>query len=244
MDNYKHFISLGYFCSIALELERMGLRSCSSPFDWCISEWSGVEKAITTHFENFLNYDNLYQSKKEHMYYMDAEYGITFFHDFNKYKSLEDQLPSVQNKYQKRIDRFFENIKEPTLFVRYISNEKNNNEINYLEKNYDRVLSILKNFNEDNDIIFIANDEVISDKLKIYSVKPDENDLVARRPLDKNEELKNLLDNIGFCERQNNYKRYIQKQKKENRVFKKYKKKIIRQLRKTFCKPYLHSKQF
>lgn len=41
MKKYENFISLGYFCSVALELQRLGLRSCSSPFDWCISEWSG-----------------------------------------------------------------------------------------------------------------------------------------------------------------------------------------------------------
>lgn len=27
MKEYKNFISLGYFCSVALELERIGLRS-------------------------------------------------------------------------------------------------------------------------------------------------------------------------------------------------------------------------
>ena len=60
MKKYKHFISLGYFCSVALELERIGLRNCSSPFDWCITEWKGLEKALTTRFQNFLKYENLY----------------------------------------------------------------------------------------------------------------------------------------------------------------------------------------
>ena len=38
---YKHFISLGYFCSVAMELERFGLRSESGPFDWVISDMRG-----------------------------------------------------------------------------------------------------------------------------------------------------------------------------------------------------------
>ena len=62
MKEYKHFISLGYFCSVALELERIGLRSASSPFDWCISNYKGVMKAIENRFEDFLNYDYLSQS--------------------------------------------------------------------------------------------------------------------------------------------------------------------------------------
>lgn len=50
-----HYISLGYFCSIAMELERLGLRSESSPFDWLISDFEGVIHAIENHFEDFLN---------------------------------------------------------------------------------------------------------------------------------------------------------------------------------------------
>lgn len=39
--NYKHVISLGFFCSVALELERKGLRDASYPFDWLISDFQG-----------------------------------------------------------------------------------------------------------------------------------------------------------------------------------------------------------
>lgn len=70
MKQYKHFISLGYFCSVALELERIGLRSSSSPFDWCISSYEGVIDAIENHFEGFLDYDCLLQSDtvREHYF--------------------------------------------------------------------------------------------------------------------------------------------------------------------------------
>ncbi len=246
MKKYKHFISLGYFCSVALELERIGLRNCSSPFDWCITEWKGVEKALTTRFQNFLKYENLYQNKMELSHYKDMEYGMAFFHDFNQYVPLKEQLPSVYEKYKKRIERFFQNIKEPTLFIRYISNEKGFEEIDYLEQNYDKILGLLKSFHQDNDIIFIANNEVVSkcEKIKIYFVSSDEGDVVARKPLEKNRELDLFLRRIEYDGRQRNVERYMEKQKKENFIFTKYRKKVKKQLQKIFCKPYIHKKQY
>lgn len=39
MRKFKHYISLGFFCAPAMELEKRGLRNESLPFDWLISEW-------------------------------------------------------------------------------------------------------------------------------------------------------------------------------------------------------------
>lgn len=244
MKTYKHFISLGYFCSTALELEKIGLRSCSSPFDWCLSDWGGVEKAIETHFENFLEYNNLYQDKKDPSHYKDMEYGIAFFHDFNKYKPLKEQLPFVREKYNRRIDRFYKNIAEPTLFIRYISNEHGREELDYIEENYNRIINLLKSFNKDNDIIFIANSELKSTIIKIYSVEKDENDIVARWPLEKNEELYSFLAGIGYEDKQKNYERFLQKKKREDRISCKIRKKGRNLLRSIFYREYIHDKQY
>ena len=43
MASYKHIISLGWFGSIAEELERLGLRSAIYPFDWILSDWETVK---------------------------------------------------------------------------------------------------------------------------------------------------------------------------------------------------------
>ena len=58
---FENVISLGFYCEVAKELERIGLRSASYPFDWLISSWSGVEKMIDNNFDGFLNYDDLQQ---------------------------------------------------------------------------------------------------------------------------------------------------------------------------------------
>ena len=50
-SNYSNFISLGYFCGVAEDLERIGLRSFSSPFDWLITDFKGVIKLIENRFK-------------------------------------------------------------------------------------------------------------------------------------------------------------------------------------------------
>ena len=72
-------ISLGYFCSVALELERIGLRSASYPFDWTISDFEGVIDAIENNFIHFLDYEYLYQNKEIHSHYRNKKYRISFF---------------------------------------------------------------------------------------------------------------------------------------------------------------------
>ncbi len=41
ITKFEHVISLGFFCSPALELKKLGFRDASYPFDWVISEWGG-----------------------------------------------------------------------------------------------------------------------------------------------------------------------------------------------------------
>ena len=122
MEKYKNIISLGMFCSVAMELERKGLRTASYPFDWVISEsFEKVLFLVKNDFSDFLTYDKLYQERNPAHYY-NAKADIHFFHDFTPYCPLEKQMDVVEKKYKRRIERFYKDIKEPTLFVRYCSN--------------------------------------------------------------------------------------------------------------------------
>lgn len=193
-------ISLGYFCSVALELERIGLRSASYPFDWTISDFEGVIDAIENNFIHFLDYEYLYQNKEIHSHYRNKKYRISFFHDFDQYRSLYSQLPEVRKKYDRRINRFYSSITKPTLFIRYIDATKDENgksvELSYIENNYKKIIKLLKSYNSNNDIVFIANSKVESDAIKIYHVDPDENDTVSRKPLEQNAELLSFLNQL------------------------------------------------
>ena len=219
MINYTNYISLGYFCSVAEELEKRGLRSASYPFDWTISDFEGVINAIKNNFSQFLDYEYLYQNSKNHSHYRDKLYKISFFHDFNKYKALSTQLKEVTNKYSRRIDRFYSSIKEPTLFIRYISDETKDNsgksvELKYIEENYETIIQLLKSFNPDNNIVFIANSNVKSELITIYNVEPDPNDVVARKPFEKNNEFLSFINQFQFESKEQNIIRYNNKIKK------------------------------
>lgn len=249
MKKYDNFISLGYFCSVALELERFGLRRTSSPFDWCISDLEGIILAIDSNFEDFLKYTNLSQNKDSHGVYRDDKYNISFFHDFDKYLPLQKQISKVQEKYNRRIIRFYEIVTKPTLFVRYISDEQLNSqgksiELDYIENNYDEIIGLFKSFNSDNDIIFIANSSVSSEKIRIYSVEPDENDVVARKPVDKNESLFSLFNQLECVGKDSNILRYEKKEKNRKNIINLNCKKIQSRLKEVLLKEYIHSKQY
>ena len=56
MGRYNYIVSLGYFCSPAMEFERIDKRQFSLPFDWLITpKISDVIDLINNGFEDFLN---------------------------------------------------------------------------------------------------------------------------------------------------------------------------------------------
>lgn len=183
-------ISLGYFCSVALELQREGMRDASYPFDWVISDWFGVQKLIKNHFDGFLDYDKLYQDKQYPQYYSNTTYGISFYHDFSPYIPLAEQLNFVKNKYERRIERFYQDIGQPTLFLRYIATQAERDDIICSENEFE---ILLKSYNKENRILFIINDDLSSPELQAFAVKKDENDRVARQFLEKNRKLLKYL---------------------------------------------------
>ena len=101
-----NYVSLGFICAIARDLEKLGLRNSSMPFDWCVTDFKGIIKAINNNFENYLTYDRLLQEKNCLKHYKNIDYDVQFYHDFNRFESLDKQLPSVKAKYDRRIKRF------------------------------------------------------------------------------------------------------------------------------------------
>lgn len=242
----QHYISLGYFCSVASELECLGLRNESSPFDWLISDFEGVIKAIQNNFDNFLDYDYLLQNRQNHSFYLNTKYSVQFYHDFSPYIPLNEQLSLVKEKYCRRIKRFYESISEPTLFVRYISDEQLVNgfskELLWIEENYEDIIALLKSFNEDNEILFIANEGLQSSKFEIYHVKKDKNDVVNRKPIVSTPFLMERFNSFEFANRKENLLRY-KKKKMTGMVFK-IKKKIVSFFQKIFMREYTHENQY
>ncbi|MCX5773273.1 MAG: DUF1796 family putative cysteine peptidase [Fusobacteria bacterium] len=191
---YENIISLGYFCSPASEIKRLNMRKASYPFDWLICEFEFIMALIenAANFEEILKEQNLYQFKDNLNVYCTERKEIIFFHEFTYMDRLKKQLPKVIEKYNRRFIRFYEDILNPTLFIRYI---KDYEELKYIEKNYMHILGIVKKFNVNSQLIFVANNGIISKKLDIFNVEKDSGDCVAREFLEKNSELKEKILN-------------------------------------------------
>ena len=248
-NSYKNFISLGYFCEVAGELEKYGLRNASSPFDWMISDFEGVISCIKNEFKDFLNPTYLSQSCNDRSHYKNTKYNFYFFHDFDKYKPLQKQLKKVTEKYKRRSERFLKNIKSETLFVRYISDEiKNENgksiELLWIEENFNYIQDVIKGFNKNNEIMFIGNDGITSDKIQVFNISPDKNDKVSRKWISKNPYLNALFSNYDFPQKEKNLLRYQRKLQKRNNLLLRANRKLCRILKKIFLKEYIHSMQY
>lgn len=203
---YSHVISLGFFCGVALEIERQGLRDGSYPFDWCISkDWMGLEKAIMTNYKDFLSYECMSQSISDPNNYKN-EYNVQFFHDFTKFNTLKEQLPDIKSKYRRRIDKFYTNIKEPTLFIRYINDDNGKDEIEYWNNNSQHLENFLKTYNSNNKIVFIANSELANNyrNIEVYYAEKEEHSTIAKQPLILNRSIQKLFEQIEYDEEQKN----------------------------------------
>ncbi len=209
----------------------MGLRQFSLPFDWLITEnFSVVLDLIDNQFKDFLKYENMFQEyDKSPAWYMNLPLGIHFYHDFSAEYSLAFQMNKVREKYQRRIARFYEKIKEPTLFVRYCYSAE---EVSWIDDNYDEISLRLKRYNEQNDIIFIINAPLaMKNEIKFFVVEKDFGDTVARRFFEKAPQIYDCVtQNYTPSNVQRNLKRVARKNgvsKKIKNLFKKFKRKLF-----------------
>lgn len=211
--DYKNYISLGYFCNVASDLEELGLRNSSSPFDWNISIFEGVIKALNNEFANFMDYNTLVQSEKYRQHYCDPNYKIWFFHDFNKYQPLIKQYDAVKAKYDRRIDRFLNNITKPTLFFRYVCNEPGFiNESKWIEQNQSFINDVVKSFNSKNKIIYIGDEDTNLHNIEIFNVNKDKGDVVSRHPIINNIKLRKIVEQENISGKKYNIERFRKKE--------------------------------
>jgi len=123
-NTYDFVFSLGYACNCASNLSACLLREYSYPFDWVTG--ANFEERI----EILLNDFNCYFEKEElefgdqpshiqeqtsHIFYRNRKNGIIFMHDFPQNESslnLDNIYSSIREKYDKRINRLLNILKE------------------------------------------------------------------------------------------------------------------------------------
>lgn len=143
-------IPLGSTCSIAYQLRSLGLRNYAYPFDWVrINNLGLVTKLLETNFEDFLKQNDFSLKKVSNEFdvngkmlsYIYENKFCKFYHDFGT-NITEDTFNIFSIKYQRRIDRLINIIKESKnlLFIREEIGNLSQNKIN-------KFLNLIKKIN-------------------------------------------------------------------------------------------------
>jgi len=149
-EPYSNCISLGWFCGTASSLSKLGLRSNSSPFDWCFSSYWAVLKQIENNFQDFMKKENLEIEKDNKRIFRDKKYGFYCNHDIKD--DLDAEYNDIYKRYCRRVDAFRKAIVLPTVFFRCIRDQE---EVGYINANWDYAEKLLKSFNTENRIIYL-----------------------------------------------------------------------------------------
>ena len=127
MKNKKFDVvySLGFGCGMARLLKRLGLRMTSGPFDWIVGpNFEYRIELILNDFKDFFNKDDLvlYDDKSNEFRpedpnrhtdtYSNKVNGFIHPHDFMEGDDFETTYPIVLDKYNRRIERFYEYLKD------------------------------------------------------------------------------------------------------------------------------------
>jgi len=114
-------ISLGGTCGPALNLRDLKIRTEAYPFDWLVSPFESLYRALTDDFELFLINIQVAPHKNgvidHYGFHFTHDWPTILDHDFDPlttdfigcstlYPEWEMALPSVRKKYQRRIKRF------------------------------------------------------------------------------------------------------------------------------------------
>ena len=119
-SKYNIIYSIGCDCATASYMNSVGIRSYSGPFDWLThADFETRFNFMINDFKDFLNKSDLrpmpkptqFPADKNNDYYENTRTGFYFWHDFPADKPFEDAFPEVKQKYERRINRFYEKIK-------------------------------------------------------------------------------------------------------------------------------------
>ncbi len=238
-EHYEHIISLGSFCSPALELERLGFRDGSYPFDWILSHtFKKVLDLIDTSFKEAFVPNQLYQRRDARQIYENKLFDLIFVHDFSGYESFDRQYKNFNEKYQRRIKRFYDSIIEPTLFIRYIETKA---ELSWICSEQMNILFFLKTFNKLNEILYITNYDTAKNEriqnIPILIVEKDKNDTVARRFFEQGEEVVEFLHQHYSIDARKRNLEYFKEKRIRKRCLQ-----LIKKLYGIIKKEYVHDK--
>ncbi len=133
------YIPIGSSCSVAKQLQNHGKRDVAFPLDWVrVDNFANVVKLFRTGFSNFtsvmtrgvdadkfpyLETDNFDINAEKKTIIVKNGCGVTFYHDFHSDVCFEDQLIIVKEKYDRRIERLLDTLKNTDNKVCFVRDE-------------------------------------------------------------------------------------------------------------------------
>lgn len=132
------------------------------------------------------------------------------------------------------------------MFFRY---SENNEEMIELASRYDEFMGLLKQYNQENELVIIYHDDIdeaIAEKVpNSYRVYKDEGDVVTHHPLIQNNILFDLLNTADFSLREKNLIFEKEKREAKQNLPKELGTRLKRKLIKMgVIKPYIHYKLY
>lgn len=194
---FDNCASLGWFCGTASSLSKLGLRSFSGPFDWYFSnDYSSVISLVENGFQDFMNRENLKPSDVDLQWFMDEKYDFFYLHDNDDRDIWDVAYPKIYEKYKRRADKFLEVISKPTCLFR---NVKSNEEIDYINQNYEFINDVFKSYNSENVVTYVLMHDLKDLDAHCVQFKLD----ITDRP-DKEETMRLMFDHskelLDYCD--------------------------------------------
>lgn len=119
LKQYDIIYSIGRDCACSMYLQSNKLRSTSGPMDWITTaNFQERFEMLLNNFDGFINPDNFeFLPKNPNIandencdYYRNTKTHFDFYHDFPTGVPFSESFPSVYEKYNRRIKRFYDNI--------------------------------------------------------------------------------------------------------------------------------------
>lgn len=138
-EKYDLIFGIGSACLCSQTLRKLNLQFYSYPLDWLYGrDFSYRADLLINEFKDFINYGDLvFESKWNNDrknpcdVYKNKRTGIVFNHDFPKDIPLEKSFEQIRQKYERRIKRLIEQLRQSNkVLIVYIEVPGNNENVN------------------------------------------------------------------------------------------------------------------
>ena len=137
-EKYDLIFGIGSACSCSQTLRKLNLQFYSYPLDWLYGrDFSYRVDLLVNEFKDFINredlvFENRWNNDDQNPcdIYKNQRTGIVFNHDFPKDVPLEKSFEAIRSKYERRINRLIEQIRQSDrILVVYVEDPGNSEDV-------------------------------------------------------------------------------------------------------------------